>query len=264
MVEIAKAVSYDAKVLILDEPTSSLTEREIGRLFKIIRLLRDRGMGIVYISHKIEEIFEISDDVTVFRDGKWVGTEKTADLDANKIVSMMVGRELTQRFPPKTNVPGDVIMEVKNLTGRYDPRIKDVSFDLREGEILGIAGLVGAGRTEVLETLFGIATRESGTVTYRGKEIHNENAEGAIDNGFALLTEERRATGIFRSSTCSRTRRSRVSINTNRKSSFPTKAERGDELGHRLDGGQNAEPEDLDQSRCRAGTSKRSSSAAGC
>lgn len=197
MVEIAKAVSYDAKVLILDEPTSSLTERETQRLFDIVRLLRDRGMGIVYISHKIEEIFQISDEVTVFRDGKWVGTEKTVDLTANDIVRMMVGRELTQRFPPKTNQPGEVIMEVRNLTGKYSPRIQDVSFDLREGEILGVAGLVGAGRTEMLETLFGIATRESGTVTYRGKEIHNASAEEAIANGFALLTEERRATGIF-------------------------------------------------------------------
>ncbi|NLY08759.1 MAG: ATP-binding cassette domain-containing protein [Tissierellia bacterium] len=197
MVEIAKAVSYNAKVLILDEPTSSLTDREVEKLFEIINLLKSRGMGIVYISHKMEEILQISDDITVFRDGKWVGTAPASEMDTNKIVQMMVGRTLTNRFPPKENTPGEVIFEVKNLTGRYAPAIKDVSFELRAGEILGVAGLVGGGRTELLETIFGVAKKASGKMLLHGKEIANKDEKESIANGFSLLTEERRATGIF-------------------------------------------------------------------
>ncbi|MDO5725560.1 MAG: ATP-binding cassette domain-containing protein [Tissierellia bacterium] len=197
MVEIAKAVSYDAKILILDEPTSSLTEQEVAVLFRIIRLLKQRGMGIVYISHKMEEILQISDDITVFRDGKWVVTDRAENMDNNKIISYMVGRELTNRFPPKTNVPGEVVMKVENLTGKYQPNIKDVSFELRKGEILGVAGLVGARRTELLEHLFGTATIESGKILFNGEEIKNHTAKDAIKMGMAFLTEERRATGIF-------------------------------------------------------------------
>ncbi len=197
MLEIAKAVSYDAKILILDEPTSSLTEQEVEVLFRIIDMLRERGMGIVYISHKMEEILRISDDITIFRDGKWVATEGCENMTTGKIINMMVGRELTDRFPPKDSVPGEVILEVKNLTGKYKPSVQDVSFQLRKGEILGIAGLVGAGRTELLETIFGAATLEKGDIILHGKKIKNDNPKKAIKNGFALLTEERRATGIF-------------------------------------------------------------------
>lgn len=197
MVEIAKAVSYDAKILVLDEPTSSLTQREIDHLFKIINLLRDRGCGIIYISHKMDEILEISDEVTVLRDGEWVATEDTENLTTNKIISLMVGRKLTKRFPPKTNKPKDVMLEVKNLTGRYQPSIQDISFELREGEILGVAGLVGSKRTELLESIFGLASCSKGEIFLYGQPIYNDNPITAIENGFAFITEDRRAKGIF-------------------------------------------------------------------
>ena len=196
MVEIAKAVSYDAKVIVFDEPTSSLTETEVEHLFRIINMLRDRGCGIIYISHKMEEILRISDEVTIMRDGQYVATRPASELTMEEIIRLMVGRELTNRFPPKENVPGEVILEVEHLKGKYT-RLKDASFQLRAGEILGIAGLDGSGRTEVLENLFGAMTKESGTIRLHGKEIKNRNPWESIKNGFALLTEERRATGIF-------------------------------------------------------------------
>lgn len=196
MVEIAKAVSYNSKIIVFDEPTSSLTEQEVEHLFRIINMLRDRGCGIIYISHKMEEILRISDDVTVMRDGTWVATEPAKTLTMDKIIHLMVGRELTNRFPEKTNVPGEVILEVEGLTGMYN-NVKDVSFSLRKGEILGIAGLAGAGRTEVIENIFGICARKSGKIYLHGKKIENRTAAEAIKNGFALLTEERRSTGIF-------------------------------------------------------------------
>lgn len=197
MVEIAKAVSYNAKIVVLDEPTSSLTEEEVEHLFKIMNKLRDKGVALVYISHKMEEILHISDEVTIMRDGKWVATEHARDLTTDKIIKLMVGRDLTNRFPPKTNVPGEVMLEVKKLTGKYMPSCIDVSFELRKGEILGIAGLVGSRRTELLETIFGISHRASGEVILNGKTVDNKDSRMAIKNGFALLTEERRATGIF-------------------------------------------------------------------
>lgn len=197
MVEIAKAVSYNAKIVVLDEPTSSLTEEEVEHLFKIMNKLRDNGVALVYISHKMEEILRISDEVTIMRDGKWVATEHARDLTTDKIIKLMVGRDLTNRFPPKTNVPGEVMLEVKNLTGKYMPSCIDVSFELKKGEILGIAGLVGSRRTELLETIFGISHRASGEVILNGKTVDNKDSRMAIKNGFALLTEERRATGIF-------------------------------------------------------------------
>ena len=197
MVEIAKAVSYNAKIVVLDEPTSSLTEEEVEHLFKIMNKLRDNGVALVYISHKMEEILHISDEVTIMRDGKWVATEHARDLTTDKIIKLMVGRDLTNRFPPKTNVPGEVMLEVKKLTGKYMPSCIDVSFELRKGEILGIAGLVGSRRTELLETIFGISHRASGEVILNGKTVDNKDSRMAIKNGFALLTEERRATGIF-------------------------------------------------------------------
>lgn len=196
MVEIAKAVSYDAKVIVFDEPTSSLTEAEVEHLFRIINMLRDKGCGIIYISHKMDEILRISDDVTIMRDGQYVATKPAKGLTMEEIIRLMVGRELTNRFPPKENVPGEVILDVQHLAGKYT-RLKEASFQLRAGEILGIAGLDGSGRTEVLENLFGSMTKEGGTITLHGKEIANKSPKEAIKNGFALLTEERRATGIF-------------------------------------------------------------------
>ena len=196
MVEIAKAVSYNSRIIVFDEPTSSLTEPEAEHLFRIISVLKERGCGIVYISHKMEEILRISDFVTVLRDGQWVSTNPASELTMDIIIQHMVGRELTNRFPPKTNQPGDVILSVDNLSSEYE-NLKEATFNLRKGEILGLAGLVGTGRTEVLENLFGISTRKGGEITLHGQKIANKNARQAIKNGFALVTEERRATGIF-------------------------------------------------------------------
>ncbi|MCD8353587.1 MAG: ATP-binding cassette domain-containing protein [Clostridiales bacterium] len=196
MVEIAKAVSYHSKIIIFDEPTSSLTEAEVEHLFKIINMLRDRGCGIVYISHKMAEILRIADEVTVMRDGQWVATEPASELDNAKLIKLMVGRELNNQFPPKTNVPGEVVLEVEGLTGQYN-MLQDVSFKARKGEILGFAGLDSSGRTETLESIFGVATRHSGTIRLEGKEVSNKNSKQSLEAGFALVTEERRATGIF-------------------------------------------------------------------
>ena len=196
MLEIAKAVSYDAKIIVFDEPTSSLTEQEVEHLFKIINMLRDKGCGIIYISHKMAEILRIADDVTVMRDGQWIATEPAEKLTTEKIIKLMVGRELGNQFPPKDNRPGEIALEVEHLTAQYS-LLKDVSFQVRKGEIVGLAGLDGSGRTETLENIFGIATRHAGTIRLYGKECRNRSAEESIKNGFALLTEERRATGIF-------------------------------------------------------------------
>ena len=196
MVEIAKAVSYNSKVIVFDEPTSSLTEEEVEHLFKIINMLRDRGVGIIYISHKMAEIKRISDYITVMRDGQWIATERAADLEMNDIIRLMVGRELTNQFPPKTNVPGDVYLKVDGLTGMYN-QLRDVSFYARRGEILGLAGLDSSGRTETLESIFGIRTRKEGIISLNDQPCFNRSASESIKNGFALLTEERRATGIF-------------------------------------------------------------------
>ncbi len=197
MVEIAKAVSFHAKVIVFDEPTSSLTETEVAHLFKIINMLRDRGCGIIYISHKMEEILRISDEVTIMRDGQWVATRPAKELTMNEIIRLMVGRELTNRFPPKDYVVSNQdILKVDNLTSEYE-NLKKVSFALKKGEILGVAGLDGSGRTELLENLFGIATRKDGTLYKNGEKIHNRSPRDAIKNGFAMVTEERRATGIF-------------------------------------------------------------------
>ncbi len=197
MVEIAKAVSYNSKIIVMDEPTSSLTEKEVAHLFKIIRTLKERNVGIIYISHKMEEILQISDDVTIMRDGKWISTQPAHELTTDKIINLMVGRDLTHRFPEKTNIPGETILKVEKLTAMYQPSIQEVSFELRKGEILGIAGLVGSKRTEIVECLFGIRHVESGKVFLHGKEIHNDSSHDAIKNRFALVTEERRSTGIF-------------------------------------------------------------------
>jgi len=197
MIEIAKAVSYNAKIVVLDEPTSSLTDEEVEKLFAIIEKLKEKGCGIIYISHKMEEILRICDEVTVMCDGRHVATNPASELTIDKIIKLMVGREITNRFPEKTNKPEENILEVKNLNSLYPPGVSDISFSLRRGEILGIAGLVGSGRTELLETIFGIKKRKSGTIILDGAEVKNRYPKEAIENGFALLTEERRATGIF-------------------------------------------------------------------
>ena len=196
MVEIAKAVSYNSKVIVFDEPTSSLTEEEVEHLFRIINMLKERGVAIIYISHKMAEIKRISDYITVMRDGKWIATEPAASLEMADIIRLMVGRELTNQFPPKTNTPGEVYLTVEGITGMYN-QLRDVSFEARRGEIVGLAGLDSSGRTETLESIFGIRTRKEGIVTLGGKRCLNRNAGESIKNGFALLTEERRATGIF-------------------------------------------------------------------
>ena len=197
MIEIAKAFSYDAKIVIMDEPTSSLTEKEVNHLFKIINKLKKKGCGIVYISHKMEEIFQLCDEITILRDGQWIATQPLEGMTMDQIIGMMVGRALTQRFPEKTNQPKEVILEIEHLTAKNQPSIKDVSFKLHKGEILGIAGLVGAKRTDIVETLFGIRDRSQGSIRLHGHEVENQNAHEAIQNGFALVTEERRSTGIY-------------------------------------------------------------------
>ena len=196
MVEIAKAVSYNAKVIVFDEPTSSLTEVEVEHLFRIINDLRSRGCGIIYISHKMDEILRISDEITIMRDGKYITTRDAKNITMNEIIKLMVGREITNVYPPKDNVVGEALLEVRGLTAEYS-KLSDVSFTAHKGEVLGVAGLDGSGRTELLENIFGIATRRSGELFLNGKPIKNANSRDSIKNGFAMLTEERRATGIF-------------------------------------------------------------------
>ncbi|MBD9572575.1 sugar ABC transporter ATP-binding protein [Ensifer sp. ENS08] len=195
MVEIAKAVSYESDVLIMDEPTSALTEREVAHLFEIIRDLREQGIGIVYITHKMNELFEIADEFSVFRDGKFIGTHASSDVTRDDIIRMMVGREITQMFP-KEEVPiGDVVLSVKNLA--LDGVFRDVSFDVRAGEILGIAGLVGSGRSNVAETLFGVTPASSGAISIDGKTLSIDSPNTAIRNRMAFLTEDRKDTGCL-------------------------------------------------------------------
>ena len=197
MLEIAKAVSYGAKVIIMDEPTSSLTEKEVQQLFEIIRRLRNEGVAIIYISHKIEEILAISDEVSIMRDGKHVGTYDSKELTIDQIIKYMVGRDMSHRFPPKENIPSGVVMEVKNFTSARPRSFKKVNFTLKRGEILGIGGLVGAQRTELVESIFGLRPIASGQIFIEGKEIVIKNSGQAKIHKLALLTEERRASGII-------------------------------------------------------------------
>lgn len=196
MVEIARAVSCKAKILVLDEPTSSLNDREVEVLFRIIRMLRDRGCGIIYISHKMEEILQISDEVTVMRDGKHIATRPAGSLSTDEIIRLMVGRELTERYPARYSKVGEELLRVEHLSGIH-ARVDDVSFTVRQGEIVGIAGLGGAGRTSLLSLLFGVAAKKSGRIFLNGKEVQNTSPRAALRNGFAYVTEERRADGIF-------------------------------------------------------------------
>ena len=195
--EIAKAVSYQSRIIIMDEPTSSLSETEVGHLFRIIRKLKADGVAIIYISHKMEEILQIADDVTIMRDGRQVGTYPAGELTTELIINRMVGRDLTHRFPPRSNVPGEVLMRVENYTSTNSKSFKDVSFELKRGEILGVSGLVGAQRTEVMEAIFGMRPIRQGQIFLNGKLRSIKHPIDAKRNKMALLTEERRTTGIF-------------------------------------------------------------------
>jgi methyl-galactoside transport system ATP-binding protein/inositol transport system ATP-binding protein len=195
MVEIAKAVSYNSSIVIMDEPTSALTETEVVSLFKIINDLKAKGVAVIYISHKLDEIFKICDEITVFRDGSVVGSDYTKNLNVDKLIAMMVGREMTEMFPKVTCQIGEPILKVENLSS--GKAFQNVSFELCKGEILGFAGLVGAGRTEVVETIFGMRPKTNGEIYINGKKLAIKSPEDAIANKVALLTEDRRGNGII-------------------------------------------------------------------
>ena len=197
MVEIAKAVSYNAKVIVLDEPTSSLTEPEVKKLFSIVNQLKKEGVSFIYISHKMDEIFEICDEVSVLRDGNLIFTKSTKKTDMAEIVSAMVGRSLDQRFPPVDNTPGEDILEIESLSTKYEPKLHEISFKVKKGEIFGLYGLVGAGRTELLETIFGVRTRVKGNVYYHNRLANFKDSKDAMDHNFALVTEERKLNGLY-------------------------------------------------------------------
>ena len=197
MVEIAKAVSYNSKVIVLDEPTSSLTEREIKKLFKIVNNLKEKGVSFIYISHKMDEIFEICDEVSVLRDGNMIFTKKIEDTNMQELIKGMVGRSLDNRFPPVDNTPGKIVLSIKSLSTKYEPFLKDISFDVKQGEIFGLYGLVGAGRSELLESLFGLRQLSSGDIVYKNDKVHFKSARDAMDYNFALVTEERKFNGMF-------------------------------------------------------------------
>ena len=196
-VEIAKAVSANCRVLILDEPTSSLTANEVEALFRIVADLKSEGVAIVYISHKMDEILRIGDEVTIMRDGQYIGTWPASEMTTDEIITRMVGRELTNLYPEKHNVPGEVVFKVEDFTSINPKSFRHVNFELRKGEILGVGGLVGAQRTELMEGLFGIRSHSSGKVTYKGKEMKISRPKDAIDQSVAMLTEDRRGSGIM-------------------------------------------------------------------
>ena len=196
-VEIAKAVSHQAKVVIFDEPTSSLSDKEVDALFRIMNDLRDKGVAMIYISHKMDEIKRIADDITVMRDGGYVGTWPAAEMTTEQIIAKMVGRELTNVYPPKENEIGDVILEVKDLCSIHEKSFQHISFKLRKGEILGFGGLVGAQRTELMEGIFGIRGVASGEIYIHGKKVNIKHPIDAMNAGIGLITEDRRGNGIF-------------------------------------------------------------------
>ena len=195
LIEIAKAISYNSEIIIMDEPTSALTTKEVEQLFNMIRNLKSKGVSIIYISHKLDEIFEIADEVTVLRDGHFIGTDYVKNMNVSTLITMMVGRKLDEMYPKVECPITDVIMEVKNLSA--GDAFQDVSFELRRGEILGLAGLMGAGRTEVLETLFGLRKKTSGQIFIKGEEVDIKDPADAKKHGLAMLTEDRRRTGII-------------------------------------------------------------------
>ena len=194
LVEIVKAISLNSKIIVMDEPTSAITEKEAQVLFAQIDRLKKQGVAIIYISHKMDEIFRISDTITVLRDGEWIGTKPASELDDNSLIKMMVGRELTDIYPKEPAPIGDVILEVKNLS--RGKKVKNVSLTLRKGEVLGIAGLVGAGRSELVETIFGLYPKTGGEVFLNGKKADIKNPKEAIKNKIALITEDRKLTGL--------------------------------------------------------------------
>lgn len=194
MIEIAKAISYDSSIIIMDEPTSAIPDREVDQLFKIIGKLKKDGVGIIYISHKMKEIYKIADKITIFRDGKYIATEEASKLPKDKLISLMVGRKLDQMFPTKDNVVGETVLKVNNLS--LNNVFEDVSFKLKKGEILGFAGLMGAGRSEVAETIFGIYQATSGNLEFKGNTFTFKSPCEAIMNGFAMVTEDRKKTGL--------------------------------------------------------------------
>ncbi|HSK72551.1 MAG TPA: xylose ABC transporter ATP-binding protein, partial [Pyrinomonadaceae bacterium] len=203
LVEIAKALSQNAKILVLDEPTAALTESEVETLFEILRDLKNRGVGMIYISHKLDEVFLMSDRITVLRDGQTVGTESTLALDKNKVIALMVGREVGDIFPETTHDFGETALEVKNLTA-YDPDVPDkklvddVSFKVHKGEVLGIAGLMGAGRSELLMAVFGAwRGRNAGEVFVEGRKTEIDSPSDAIENGIGFVTEDRKRFGLI-------------------------------------------------------------------
>ncbi len=194
MVEIAKAVSYNSKIVIMDEPTSALTDNEVEHLFRIIADLKAKNVAIIYISHKMDEIFRISDEITVYRDGEFIDSKPASELDIDSLIALMVGRKMDDMFP-KVDCPiGDVVLKVENLSS--GKAVKNVSFELHKGEILGFAGLVGAGRTETVETIFGMRKKTGGRILKDGKELHISSPEDAIKNKIGLVTEDRRGNGI--------------------------------------------------------------------
>ena len=197
MIEIIRAISFGAKIIVMDEPTSSLTVQEVDKLFEMMRMLKEQGIALIYISHKMDEIFEICDEISVLRDGNLVMTKSTKDANMNELIAAMVGRSLDNRFPPVDNTPGDVILSIQNLSTKFEPHLQDVSFDVKEGEIFGLYGLVGAGRTELLETIFGVRTRAAGRVYFNNRLMNFSSAKEAMDHGFAMITEERKANGLF-------------------------------------------------------------------
>ena len=195
MIEIAKALMVDAKVLIMDEPTAALTQSETEVLFKVVNSLRQKGVSIVYISHRMEEIFELCDRITILRDGTYIDTKRIADIDMNDIVKMMIGREIGERYPVRNSKIGDVAFEVKNLNcpGAFE----NVSFEVRAGEVLGVSGLMGAGRTEIMQAIFGNMPNVTGQLFLDGKEIKNKNPQQAIQNGIGFITEDRKVEGLM-------------------------------------------------------------------
>ncbi len=195
MIEIAKAVSYNSKLIIMDEPTSAITERECQQLFKIVRRLKSEGVAFVFITHKMDEVFQISDELTVLRDGKYVGTYPASELSHDRLVQLMVGREITEMFPKEFAPIGETLLSVKGIT--VPGVIEDITFDLKRGEILGFAGLMGAGRTEVMETIFGIRKASKGDIYLSGEKVDFSNPSKAIESKVAFLTEDRRGNGCF-------------------------------------------------------------------
>lgn len=194
IVEICKAISHNCKLLIMDEPSATLTTNELTVLFDTMHRLKEKGVTILYISHRMEEIFELADQVSVLRDGRYIGTKNVSEINQTDLVTMMVGREINVDYPKSGVVPGDVILSVRNLTA--GKLLKDISFDLRQGEILGIAGLVGAGRTELMRAILGIDTYESGEVWFRGNKVKYKEFRKAIQDGFGFVTEDRKKTGV--------------------------------------------------------------------